>query len=199
MSMTNGSRGRTRTDRITVPRGGASVLSTRGGRFTLRSIDGGVRVEPDAGVGCALLRVGAPVELLDGDLIRAGRSWLSFRAGRQGRPGTLGLLDARGNVRLGLGLRGRALSVGREVGDVVMPWDPALAELHLQLLMRPDATFVQDLASATGTWIAVRAGEVLASGSAIAAGERLVVVSTPPARAARADGEDPTRMFAAVA
>lgn len=150
------------------------------------------------GMGCTLLRVGEPLELLDGDLVRAGHSWMSFHAGHDGRPGRLCLLDAKGGVRLGIGLRGRALSLGREAGDVVIPWDSALAELHLQLLVREDATFVQDLSTAGGTWVVVRAGEVLGSGSVIAVGERLLRVSTPPPRNARlVDLDADTRLFAA--
>lgn len=190
---------RMRADRIVVPQGGTSAVAGVGGWITLRALaDGGVRLEPDVGVGCTLLRVDEPIELYDGDLVRAGRSWMSFHAGRDGRPGRLCLLDGKGGVRFGLGLRRGALSFGRETGDVVMPWDTALAKLHLQVLVRDDGTFVQDLASGGGTWIVVRAGEVLPSGCVLALGDRLVRVSTPPVRSTRAfDHDGPTRVFAA--
>ena len=188
-----------RADRIVVPQGGTSAVAGAGGWITLRAMnDGGVRVEPDVGVGCTLLRVDEPVELYDGDLVRAGHSWMSFHAGRDGRPGRLCLLDGKGGVRLGIGLRGGALSLGREAGDVVMPWDAALAELHMQILVRADGTFVQDLASPGGTWVVVRTGEVLPSGSVIAVGDRLLRVSTPPVRGGRnVDLDGITRVFAA--
>jgi hypothetical protein len=191
--------GRTRPDRVIVPQGGTATIAGAGGCITLRALDdGSVGIEAELGVGAMLLRVDEPVELLDGDLVRAGHSWLSFCAGREGRPGRLCLLDRKGGVWLGIGLRGRTLSLGREAGDVVMPWDEALAELHLQLLVREDGTFVQDLATTGGTWVVVRTGEVLASGSVIAVGERLLRVTTPPPRQARAvDLEAETRVFAA--
>lgn len=152
------------------------------------------RTRPDRVV---LLRVDEPTELYDGDVLRAGTQWMSFHAGRNGRPGRLCLLDAKGGVELGISLRGQTLSIGREVGDVVMPWDDALAELHLQLLVREDGTFLQDLATATGTWVVVRKGEVLPSGSVIAIAGRLLRVR-PPRRSARGvDRTAPTKVFVA--
>lgn len=153
------------------------------------------RTRPDR---VMLLRVDEPTELYDGDMLRAGTQWMSFHAGQNGRPGRLCLLGESGRVELGISLRGNALSLGREAGDVVMPWDDALAELHLQLLVRKDGTFVQDLATASGTWVVVREGEVLPPGSVIAIAGRLLRVSTPPRRSARGvDPTGPTKVFVA--
>ena len=127
-----------------------------------------------------LLRIDEPTELHDGDVLRAGTQWMTFQSARGGRPGRLCLLDARGRVELGITLRGPALSLGREAGDVIMPWDDALAELHMRVLVRRDGTFLQDLATASGTWVVVREGEALTSGSVIAIDGRLLRVSTPP-------------------
>ena len=189
MPVTKGSARATRPDRIVVPRRGATIVAGDGGSLTLHALDDGcVRAEPDPGMsGAALLRIDEPTELHDGDVLRAGRQWMSFDAGRNGRPGRLCLLDASGETHLGIGLRGRALSLGRESGDVVMPWDDSLAELHLQLLVRRDGTFVQHLAATSGTWVVVRAGEVLIPGSVLAISGRLVQVSTPPQNARRAE------------
>ena len=76
-------------------------------------------------------------------------------------------------------MRGAAISLGREAGDVVVPWDDSLAELHLQVLMRREGTFLQDLSTTSGTWVVVLPGEVLPSGSVLAVGERLLRVITP--------------------
>lgn len=181
MVMTKTSRRGTRLHRVVVPHDGTSIVAGSGGSVTLRALgDGNVQVEPDPGVGSMLLRVDEPTELHDGDVLRAGTQWMSFHAGRSGRPGRLYLLDERGRVELGITLRGQALSLGREAGDVVMPWDDALAELHMQVLVRRDGTFVHDLATASGTWVVVREGEVLSSGSVIAIDGRLLRVITPP-------------------
>lgn len=198
MTMTMGTARGTRIDRVVVPQHGTSRLAGGCGAITLRALDdGGVRVEPDLDAGFMLLRVDEPTELHDGDVLRAGRQWMSFRAGRGGRPGRLLLLDARGRTRLGIALRGAALSLGREAGDVMLPWDDLLAELHLQVLVRRDGTFVQDLATRRGTWVVVRPGEVLPSGSVIAIDGRLLRVSTPPLRSRAIDHDGPTRVFIA--
>jgi hypothetical protein len=198
MAVTNETAGGTRLDRVVVPQRGASTVAGGRGSITLRALDdGSVRVEPDLDAGFMLLRVDEPTELHDGDVLRAGRLWLSFRAGRGGRPGRLHLLDAKGRTRLGITLRGSALSLGREAGDVILPWDDLLAELHLQVLVRRDGTFVQDLATKSGTWVVVRPGEVLPSGSVIAIDGRLLRVSTPPPRSRRIDRDGPTKVFVA--
>jgi len=199
MRVTKGTGRGTPTDRLVVPQRGATTVAGDDGSVTLRALDDGcVRVELDLGAGCVLLRIDEPTELHDGDVLRAGRLWLSFHAGRNGRPGRLCLLDANGGTRLGITLRGNALSLGREAGDVVMPWDDALAELHLQVLVRRDGTFVQDLATTSGTWVVVRAGEVLIPGSVLAIAGRLVQVSTqPPTPAREAEDDRATRVFVA--
>jgi hypothetical protein len=170
----------TQEEPIVLPLGAVSTIAGETVAVKLRALDdGSVRVEFDGPAGCVLLRITEAIELYDGDLVCAGRQWLSFQAGRDGRPGRLHVLDGDGGIHLGFTLRGTALSLGREVGDVVLPWDDSLAELHLQVLMRREGTFLQDLASAGGTWVVVQAGEVLPSGSIMAIGERLLRVSTP--------------------
>lgn len=198
MAVTKGTARGTRTDRVVVPQHGTTTIAGSRGSITLRAQgDGGVRVEPELDAGFVLLRVDEPTELLDGDVLRAGGLWLSFRAGRGGRPGRLLLLDAQGRPRLGIALRGTALSLGREAGDVILPWDDLLAELHLQVLVRVDGTFVQDLATKTGTWVVARPGEVLGSNSVIAIDGRLLRVSTPPRRSRAIDLTGPTKVFVA--
>jgi hypothetical protein len=187
MAMTEEIKRGTNAERVVVPQGGTSTVGRDDDAVTLRALaDGTLQVCFDGPIGCVLLRIDEAVELYDGDLLCAGRLWMSFRAGRSGRPGRLQLLDDDGCATFGIALRGTTLSLGREVGDVVLPWDDSLAELHLQVLVRHDGTFVQDLASPGGTWIVVQPGEVLPSGSAVVIGERLFRVSTPPVRRIRA-------------
>ncbi len=165
---------------------------------SLRALaDGSVRVGFAGSSGCVLLLVSEAIELYDGDLLCAGRQWLSFQAGHGGRPGRLLVLDGDGGVHMGITLRGTAISLGREIGDVVLPWDDSLAELHLQLLMRREGTFVQDLASASGTWVVVQPGESVPAGSILAIGERLVRVSTAASEVTIPDYEISTAVFSA--
>lgn len=180
MATTEETRLGTQEERIVLSPGATTTVEGDGGPVTLRALDdGSVRVEQGGPAGSVLLRLTEAIELYDGDLVCAGRQWLSFHAGRDGRPGRLHLLDGDGGIHMGITLRGAAVSLGREVGDVVIPWDDSLAELHLQVLMRREGTFLQDLASASGTWVVVQPGEVLPSGSVVAIGERLLQVVTP--------------------
>lgn len=164
---------------LALATGGMTVVDGATGPVVLRALrDGSVRVEHAGPAGEVLLRVAEAIELCDGDLVAAGRQWMAFEASRDGRPGRLCLLDGEGGVRMGITLRGSALSLGREVGDVVLPGDESLAELHLQILVRREGTFLQDLSSEGGTWVVVRSGEALPGGSTLAIGEGLVRVST---------------------
>lgn len=165
-------------ERVVLPCGEVSTIEVGGVALTLRALDDGrVWAEPE---GHVLLRVTDPMELLDGDLVGAGRQWLSFQAGREGLPGRLHVLDGDGATRFGFTLRAASLTLGRACGDVLLPEDDALSELHLQVLVRPGGTYVQDLASAGGTWLAVRSGDVLRSGDTLALGDRLVLICTVP-------------------
>jgi hypothetical protein len=179
MATTEETRRGTPEERIVLAPGGTTTIVGDTGPVTLRALDdGGIRVELRGPVG-VLLRITEALELYDGDLLCAGRQWMAYDAGRNGRPGRLHLLDGDGGIHMSITLRGAALSLGREVGDVVVPWDDSLAELHLQVLMRREGTFLQDLASASGTWVVVQPGEVLPSGSVLAIGERLLRVLAP--------------------
>lgn len=189
----------TQEESIVLSRGRATTITGDGGTVELRALwDGSVRVDFDGwpcGLGHVLLRVTELVELFDGDLVGAGRQWLSFQAGRHGRPGRLTFLGDDGGPQLALTLRNTALTVGREAGDVVLPGDDALAELHLQVLVRPHGTFVQDLGTESGTWVVLQSGEVLRSGTTIAIGGRVLRVSTP----VEGTGSSPSRSLRAAA
>lgn len=168
-------------ERIVLRRSGSAKLACQAGVVTVSAVDdGSVRVDFSARDCSVMLRITEAIELHDGDLIAAGHQWMSFEASHKGRPARLNLLDEAGATRLTLTLRGSSLSLGRNTGDVVLPQDEALSELHLQLLIREDNVFLQDLASSNGTWAIVRPGEVLPSNSTLAIGDRLVRVSTPP-------------------
>lgn len=167
-------------ERVVLAPGATTTADGDTGPVTLRALDDGtIRVEVEGPAGSVLLRITEAIELYDGDLVCAGRQWMSFHAGHDGRPGRLHLLDGDGGIHMGITLRGASLSIGREVGDVVLPWDDSLAELHLQVLMRREGTYLQDLASVGGTWVVVQPGEAVPGGSVLAIGNRLLRVVTP--------------------
>jgi len=182
-------------EHVVLPPGGRSTLTFPAGEITLSATDdleGRVRVDFGAAVQGVMLRVTELLELHDGDLIAAGSQWLSFERGVD-RPARLHLLNETGATQMTLTLRGTSLSLGRSTGDVVLPQDDALSELHLQLLVREHGVYLQDLGSTNGTWTVVRPGEVLPSGSTLAVGHRMLRVSAPPASRGSAAVEQPWR------
>lgn len=152
-------------------------MSCAAGVIRLRTPeDGGVEIDYDAQAVEVLLDVSQAIELRDGDLVCAGRQWLSFEAGQDGRAPRLHLLDPMGDVHMTMTIRDSSWTLGREAGDVTFPWDDQLGELHLQILVRGDTVFVQSLAADRGTWVLVRPGEVVPSGCRLAVGDRVLRV-----------------------
>ena len=140
-----------------------------------------------------MLRVTEPVELYDGDLIAAGGQWLRLEcSGHDGEPARLHLLDPRGEPMVTFNLNGPSLSIGRRCGDVVLSHDGLLSGLHLQVLNRPEGTFLRDLGSSNGTWTMIRPGEILPAGSVIGVDERLYAVLAPPAAVVEPSEDDRT-------
>ncbi|MCA9654677.1 MAG: hypothetical protein H6712_30750 [Myxococcales bacterium] len=185
------------------PKGATTVVCAAGPVRLSASEEGGVELGYDADALDVLLRVREAIELRDGDLVCAGRQWLSFELGRDGRLPRLHLLDPMGEIHMTLSVRGGSLTLGREAGDVVLPWDDQLGELHLQVLVRGDTVFVQNLVEHAGTWVLVRPGEVVPSGSTLAVGDRVMEVGAldrwVPRDAAVTvpDPDGQTRIFAA--
>lgn len=143
--------------------------------------DGGVELDYDAEAFEVLMKVSQAIELCDGDLVCAGRQWLSFEAGRDGRAPRLHLLDPMGEVHMTMTIRSTSWTLGRAAGDVILPWDDGLSELHLQVLVREGSVFVQCLAEERGTWMLARPGEVVPVDSTLAVGDRVLrVCSTAP-------------------
>lgn len=169
------------TERVVLPRSGSASLACQEGLVTFSAADdGSVQVDFDPRGCSVMLRITEAMELHDGDLISAGGSWMSFESSHGHGPSRLHLLDESGAPQMTLTLRGSSLTIGRASGDVVLPRDAALSELHMQLLMRGHEVFLQDLASSNGTWTVVRPGEVLPSGCTLSIGDRMVRVTTPP-------------------
>lgn len=162
---------------IALSRWGAAQVSSERGVFRVDAVAGDmIEVTFDPTSLDVLLEVGVPTEIHDGDWIGAGRQWLRFDGGGAGRVPRLHVLDVNGDVLMTLTLRGRSLTLGREAGDIVLPWDERLAELHLQFVVREGRAFVQNLAGDRSTWVVLRPGAVVPSGSTLVAGERRVQV-----------------------
>lgn len=138
-----------------------------------------------------------PHKLVDGDLILIGSQLLRFR--RLGYPGphppdadstrrmgslipsadiaSLGQLRADGSVRDIFHLSpGRDVMLGRDKGDWAFPYDPSMSGTHAQVRSE-DADFVLlDAGSRNGVAVAARGDVVLAKGSKILVGDKLLMV-----------------------
>jgi pSer/pThr/pTyr-binding forkhead associated (FHA) protein len=138
-----------------------------------------------------------PHKLVDGDLILIGSQLLRFR--RLGYPGphppeadatrrmgslipsadiaSLAQLRADGSVRDTFHLSpGRDVMLGRDRGDWAFPYDPSMSGQHAQIRSE-DADFVLlDAGSRNGVAVAARGDVVLAKGSRILVGDKLMMI-----------------------
>lgn len=139
----------------------------------------------------------SPHKLVDGDLILIGSQLLRFR--RLGYPGphppeadstrrmgslipsadiaSLAQLRADGSVRDVFHLSpGRDVMLGRDKGDWAFPYDPSMSGTHAQVRSE-DADFVLlDAGSRNGVAVAARGDVLLAKGSKILVGDKLMMV-----------------------
>lgn len=136
-----------------------------------------------------------PHRLIDGDLVLIGSQVIRFR--RLGYPGPhpperdatrrmgslipsadiacLTQLRADGSVRDVIHLSpGRHVSVGRDKGDWIFPYDPSMSGMHAQIRSE-DADFViMDAGSRNGVGISVRGEVALAGGSRVLVGDKML-------------------------
>lgn len=142
----------------------------------------------------------APHKLRDGDLVLAGSQVLQYR--RLGYPGphppeadatrrlgsltpsadiaTLSQLRGDGSMRDVIHLSpGRNVTIGRDEGDWIFPYDPSMSGLHAQIHSE-DADFVLvDAGSRNGVAVSVRGEVELQKNSRILVGAQMLQVSLP--------------------
>jgi len=138
-----------------------------------------------------------PHKLVDGDLILVGSQLIRFR--RLGYPGphppeadatrrmgslvpsadiaSLAQLRADGSVRDTFHLSpGRDVTLGRDRGDWVFPYDPSMSGAHA-IVRSEDADFVlMDAGSRNGVAVAARGDVALGKGSKILVGDKVMTV-----------------------
>jgi predicted component of type VI protein secretion system len=74
---------------------------------------------------------------------------------------------------------GRDVSIGRDRGDWIFPYDPSMSGQHA-MIRSEDADFVlTDAGSRNGVAVAARGDVVLRKGSRFLAGDKLMTVETP--------------------
>jgi pSer/pThr/pTyr-binding forkhead associated (FHA) protein len=138
-----------------------------------------------------------PYKVTDGDLILVGSQVFKFR--RLGYPGPtpperdatrrMGSLVPTADIASLTQLRsdqsardvmhlspGRTVTIGRERGDWIFPYDPSMSGTHAQIRSE-DADFIlQDAGSRNGVAVAVRSDRNLKNGSRVLVGDKLLKV-----------------------
>ena len=141
-----------------------------------------------------------PYKMVDGDLLLIGSQLLRFR--RLGYPGPhppehdatrrMGSLIPSADIARITQLRadgserdvchlspGRHLTIGREKGDWLFPFDPSMSSLHAQIRSEDADFVVVDAGSRNGVALAVRGEVSLKNGSRMLVGDKLIRVVTP--------------------
>ncbi len=141
--------------------------------------------------------VDAPHRLTDGDVVLIGSQILRFR--RLGYPGphppeadrtrrlgsatptadiaVLAQLRADGSVRDTFHLSpGRSITIGRDRGDWIFPYDPTMSGLHAEVRSEDSDFIVLDAESRNGVAIAVRGERPLKLGQRVLLGDRILRV-----------------------
>jgi pSer/pThr/pTyr-binding forkhead associated (FHA) protein len=141
--------------------------------------------------------IDAPTKLADADLILVGSQILRFR--RLGYPGphppeadstrrmgsavptvdvaVLEQLRADGSVRDVFHLSpGRTVSLGRETGDWIFPYDSTMSASHAEIRNEDSEFFVHDANSRNGVAMAARGDRVLKPGQRVLLGDQILRV-----------------------
>ncbi len=135
---------------------------------------GHARIDYDDSDVDVLLQVNEGIELRDGALVGAGRHWFRYGSGRSHTTPSLQLLDADGAPQLMVTLRDGATTLGREIGDIVLPTDRSLAPLHLRILRRNGTALLENLAGPGRTWLVVRPTERVPANGTLMVGDQVV-------------------------
>src|SRR3954467_107779 len=145
------------------------------------------------------LYIDEPTKLTDGDLLMIGSQGLRFR--RLGYPGPhppeadstrrmgsmiptvdgaiVEQLRADGSVRDVFHLSpGRSMSLGRESGDWIFPYDRTMSGKHAEIRSEDSEFFVRDAGSRNGVAMAVRGERALKRGDRILVGDQVLRLET---------------------
>jgi len=192
------------SDEITIGRGDADVafpddqfLSPLHAKLTYR--DGQLLLRDLGSRNNTWFFVDEPYKMIDGDLLLIGSQLLRFR--RLGYPGPhppehdatrrMGSLIPSADIARLTQLRadgserdvchlspGRHLTIGREKGDWLFPFDPSMSSVHAQIRSEDADFVVVDAGSRNGVAVAVRGEVALKNGSRMLVGDKLIRVET---------------------
>jgi pSer/pThr/pTyr-binding forkhead associated (FHA) protein len=173
-------------------------LSPVHAQFTLR--DGVVWVRDLGSRNGTWVFLDGPHRLSDGDVLLVGSQLLRFRRlgypaptpaeangtrrlGSATPPADIAVMEQRradGSVRDTFHLSpGRTVSLGRERGDWLFPYDPTMSGAHAEIRSEDADFVVRDTASRNGVAVAVRGERALTPGQRVLLGDRTLRVDYP--------------------
>ena len=131
------------------------------------------------------------VELSSGDYFRVGQQLLHFStiepvtetdAVALGSPahdvwGRVAVIVAPGEEGAAFALRGEAMTVGRERGDIVFTDDGYVSGSHARIFRRDGRFYLGDMGSSNGTFFRIRKEYAVTSGTAVLFGQQLFRIS----------------------
>lgn len=179
---------------VVVPHEGSVAIACGPGVLMLRWIGAGrAKIEYDSAELDVFLQVDDMIELDDGALIGAGKRWFRFERGTDKRRARLKMLDVDGVPMVVMALSEGVYTIGRQIGDLILPAERELAALHFQLVLRGDFVFLRSLADAGHTWLILSPGETVPITGTLVAEHRLLQLRSPSGRPGRLLETDESR------
>lgn len=172
--------GSTKAETITLNDHGAVAIACDSGVLLVSSTGPGqAQLDYDDEVIDVLLRVDSKLTLHDGALIGAGRLWFRYDEGDKTHPPCLQVLDPDGAPRMMVAMRDHSITLGRALGDLILPAEDDLAPLQLQIIRRDGETRLNNLAGRGKTWLLVPPTQQVPADAVIAVGDRLMQLRSP--------------------
>lgn len=128
-------------------------------------------------------------ELRDQDWFRVGQELLFYEdlpepattadgTERMGSPnpgywGRVRVMASKTRATAAFPIKDEGVSIGREGGDITFPDDGYVSGTHCRVIGDDEGVFLEDLGSSNGTYMRVRRGEAVTTGSLILIGQQL--------------------------
>jgi hypothetical protein len=156
---------------------------------TLTPVDDGIEIEDFGSVNGVFVKLAGRLEVQHGDHFRVGQELLRYEdlpeptptddgTERMGSPnpgywGRVCVLIDPERPAAAYPIEGEGLTIGREMGDITFPGDGYVSGRHCRLMGDDDGIYIEDVGSSNGTYMRVRAGQVVPYGSLVLIGQKL--------------------------
>jgi hypothetical protein len=152
----------------------------------------GLHINDGGSLNGIFLKLSERVEIHSGDQFRVGQELLLYEdlpeptptddgTERMGSPnpgywGRVSVLVDPGAPSLAFPIEGQGISIGREKGDITFPQDGYVSGSHCRIVGDDSGVYMEDVGSSNGTYMRVRAGQIVPFGSLILIGQKLFQV-----------------------